>query len=100
MTEIMCEEEKEQVGTIYVDQWEDKKLRFQNNRKGTQQILHRKEMDDKLRRNNWFVEYIETPSDDYEVVYQENVNHLCSRCEQYAMFDSEKHEFYCPRCSE
>jgi len=100
MTEITHETKKERIGSIYIDEWEGKKIRFHNYKKDQQYILLREKFAKMRRDKRWIVESKVTPSDSYEEVYEENINHLCSECEQEAMFDENKKEFYCPRCSE
>ena len=100
MTEIKTEVERVQIGSIYHDEWSGSKVRFHDSRKDQQQIIRLGRLEKKIERNNWFIEEVVTPNDNYSAVWQENVNHLCSECEQQAMYDSDKHEFYCPRCSE
>lgn len=97
---IMVEEKERQVGSIYEDEWEGQKVRFHNHDEQTQQILHYKTLEEKVICNNWSIQKIQTPSDCYKVVKETIVNHLCSDCEQDAMYDTEQDEFYCPRCHE
>jgi hypothetical protein len=97
---IAVEEVKNKVGTIYTDEWNGKRVRFHDHRKEKQKILHRNKLQEKILENSWSIDQIDTPSDSYEVVYEYTTNHLCSDCEQDAMYDTEQDEFYCPRCHE
>lgn len=97
---ILVEEEKVQVGAVYEDEWNRRKVRFHNYNKEKQQILHIRTLEEKLIRNDWSIEEIRTPSDSYQIVTKTIVNHLCAACEETAMYDSDQDEFYCPRCEE
>lgn len=97
---IEVEQKKKLIGSIYDDKWDENKVRFDSYADDKQRILTRSDMEAKVSENNWIVVEADGHSESWKKVYRKLSNYLCLECETEAMYDSEKDEFYCPRCEE
>lgn len=94
---ILTEQRREVVGEVYRDAWSDE-LRVSIDKKDYQMQVSEKDLEAILEYNGWDLQRKggnSTPQDFIVNVYEEKI---CSTCKEKSLFDSEKKEFYCPKC--
>lgn len=87
------------IGYLYGAEWNDHEWRLEYIRKDEMKYLTAEALENLRKRRGWETEEVGN-SNDCLFVYDAYKVHVCSSCDGRGLLDTEKDEWYCPKCDE